>query len=121
MLSIRSTADMADALNSLLDPDLRRLLTQKRDQLTDDTGLDLRELVHIIVALPGDTLAAIEAEAGRALDTRDRPPFEHVARHGCWWEAVLILSDDGYGLILFVLDRMDVDPALPMMVRRELV
>ncbi len=32
---------MAIALNSLLDPDLRRLLTQKRYQLTEDTGLYL--------------------------------------------------------------------------------
>jgi hypothetical protein len=128
MLSIRSSADMANALASLLDPDLRGLLTQRRDQLTDETGLDLSELVHIIAVGPGDTLDAVEAEAGVAISVNpidgtkfgDRafvPLFEYVERHGCWWEAVLILSDDGYGIVLFVPDRIDIDPALPRLIQ----
>ena len=56
MLSIRSSAEMEAALGSLLDPALRALLTERRDQLVEDTGLDLADLVHVIVAQRGDCL-----------------------------------------------------------------
>ena len=110
MLSIRSSADMEAALGSMLDPALRALLTERRDQLAEDTGLDLAELAHIIVAQRGDTLAAVEAEAG--VPIAEDPPFEWVQRHGRWLEAVVILSDDGFGVALFVPDCITTDPAL---------
>lgn len=110
MLSIRSSADMEAALGSLLDPVLRALLIERRNQLVEDTGLDLADLVHVIVAQRGDTLAAVEAEAGVPL--AEDPPFEWVQRHGRWLEAVVILSDDGFGVALFVPDCVTTDPAL---------
>jgi hypothetical protein len=106
---------MERALASFMDPALRTLLTDRRDQLVEDTGLDLEELVHIIAALPGDTLAAVEAEAGLSLTDA---AWEYVERDGCWWQGVLIISDDGYGIVLFVPDRIDVDPELPDLLRR---
>jgi predicted metal-dependent peptidase len=129
MISIRSSAAMVETLSHLLDPDLRRLLTERRDQLLGYDGYDLGDLVHIIVAQPGDTLAAIEAEAGVPLATNlvdgcqrgepdFEPCFEYVERHGCWLEAVLILSDDGFGVVLLVPDRIDSDPALLALLRR---
>lgn len=128
MLSIRNSADMDRALVSLLDPALRRLLTLRRDQLADD-GLDLDEIVHIIVVRPGDTLAEVEAEAGAAIatnlvdgkrlgDPEFEPLFEYVTRNDGWLEAVMILSDDGFGLVLFVPDTIDVDPAISLLLRR---
>ncbi|MCP3735832.1 hypothetical protein M9979_13205 [Sphingomonas sp. RP10(2022)] len=110
MLSIRSSADMEEALGSLLDPALRALLTERRDQLVENTGLDLADLVHIVVAQRGDTLAAVEAEAG--VPIAEDLPFEWVQRHGRWLEAVVILSDDGFGVALFVPDCVTTDPAL---------
>lgn len=132
MLSIRSSADMEAALGTMLDPALRALLTERRDQLADDAGLDLAELAHIIVVRPGDTLAAVEAETGvpvgsnlvdgsRLGEPGFTPSFEYVERHpGGWWEGVMILSDDGFGIVLLVPDRIDVDPALPLLLRRGL-
>lgn len=128
MLSIRNSADMDRALVSLLDPTLRRLLTLRRDQLAED-GLDLDEIVHIIVVRPGDTLAAVEAEAGVAIatnlvdgsrlgDPEFEPLFEYVTRADGWLEAVMILSDDGFGLVLFVPDTIDIDPAISLLLRR---
>lgn len=128
MLSIRNSADMDRALVSLLDPALRRLLTLRRDQLAED-GLDLDEIVHIIVVRPGDTLAEVEAEAGVAIatnlvdgsrlgDPEFEPLFEYVTRKDGWLEAVMILSDDGFGLVLFVPDTIDVDPAISLLLRR---
>ncbi len=129
MIHIRSTADMAAALTCLLNPDLRRILTERRDQLLDYDGYDLGDLVHIIVAQRGDTLGAIEAEAGVPLATNPvngsrlgqpdfEPCFEYVERHGCWMEAVTILSDDGFGLVLLVPDQIDIDPDLLALLRR---
>jgi predicted metal-dependent peptidase len=132
MISIRSSADMAETLSSLLDPDLRRLLTERRDQLLDYDGYDLGDLVHIIVVQQhADTLAAVEAEAGVPLATNlvdggqlgepdFEPCFEYVERHGGLYEAVLVLSDDGFGLVLIVPDRIDTDPDLLALLRRQL-
>ncbi len=128
MLSIRNNADMDRALVSLLDPALRRLLTLRRDQLAED-GLDLDEIVHIIIVRPGDTLAEVEAEAGVAIatnlvdgsrlgDPEFEPLFETVTRKDGYLEAIMILSDDGFGLVLFVPDTIDVDPAISLLLRR---
>ncbi len=128
MHSIRNNADLDRALASLLDPALRRLLTLRRDQLAED-GLDLDEIVHIIVVRPGDTLAEVEAEAGVAIatnlvdgsrlgDPEFEPLFEYVQRVDGWLEAVMILSDDGFGLVLFAPDTINVDPAISLLLRR---
>ncbi len=122
MLSLRSNGDLADALSAhLLEPVARDLLLQRRDQLAAD-DLDLADIAHVIVVRPGDTLKEVEAAIGVSisidldgvrLGDRDfTPPFEFVHRHGWWLEAVLILSDDGFGVVLLVPDRIDVDPAL---------
>ena len=132
MISIRSSADMERALGNVLDPALRLLLTQRRDQLAEDTDYDFAALAHIIVVCPGDNLAAVEAEAGIAIasnlvdgsrlgEADFSPSFEYVEQHpGGWNEAVMILSDDGFGIVLFVPDRIDVDPMLSLLMRRAL-
>lgn len=128
MLSIRNSADMDRALVSLLDPALRRLLTLRRDQLAED-GLDLEEIAHFIVVRPDDTLAEVEAEAGVAIatnlvdgsrlgDPEFEPLFEYVTRKDGWLEAVMILSSDGFGLVLFVPDTIEIDPAISLLLRR---
>ncbi|WP_288487115.1 hypothetical protein [uncultured Novosphingobium sp.] len=45
------------------------------------------------------------------------PAFEWVADHGGWYEAVTILSDDGFGIALFVPDSEDVDRSLLVLLR----
>ncbi len=123
-LSIRSSADMARMLASPIDVDLHRLLALRRDQLLEYDGYDLGDLVHIVIAQPGDTLDAIERAAGVALSTnlvdgtRYGDPdftasFEFVQLHpGGIYEAVIVLSDDGFGLALFVPDGPDIDATL---------
>lgn len=101
---------MERVLSGPLDPTLRRVLAQRRDQLVSNTGLDLAELVHIIVAQRGDTLSTVEEQVGFSLATE--PPFEWVQRHERWLEAVIILSDDGFSVALFVRDCITSDAAL---------
>ncbi|MBA2935311.1 hypothetical protein HZF05_14580 [Sphingomonas sp. CGMCC 1.13654] len=116
MLSIRSSADMARALASPLDAELLRLLALRRDQLTEYEGYDLGDLAHFIIVQPGDTLAAVETEAGWPI-SGEEAGFEWVQHHAGWHEAVLILSDDGFGVSLWVPDSLDIDPALLALVR----
>lgn len=129
MITIRSSPDMAQVLASSIDTDLARLLKERRDQLLEHDGYDLGELAHFIVAEAGDSLADIEGAAGVPLATNlvdgtrlGNPDFtdnfEFVQRHdGGWFEAVAILGDDGFGLALFVPDRLGIDPALLSLVR----
>lgn len=129
MLSIRSSADLQRTLDTAaLDPPLRTLLALRRDQLTAGTHLDLGEMAHFMVVQPGDTLPAVEAEAGLPMGTNlvdgtrlgERgfvPSFEWVARHGCWLEAVTVLNDDGFALVLFAADCIHTDPKVLSLLR----
>lgn len=124
MFSIRSSAALARASDRPLDPPLRKLLVLRRDQLLENTDCDLGELVHLIVVCRGDTLATVEAGGGTPLATRqvdgsqlgDRcftHNFEFVQRHPSGLiKAVLIVSADGFGVVLFVFDVIVVDPQL---------
>lgn len=122
MISIRNSADLTAAMEGPLDPVIRALLAERRDQLLEGTDVDLGELVHIIVAQRGDALAILEAAAGFPLITSlDGFPFGHpdyvphfewVEKHERWIEAVIVLNDDGFSLALFVPDCVCTDPAL---------
>lgn len=128
MISIKRTADMDRALSLPIDAELKRLLALRRDQLLEHDGYDFGELAHFVVVEPLDMLAAIEGAVGVPLatnlvdgsnygDPSFTANFEYVARHGTWFEAVMILSDDGFGVVLFVPDRPDTDTTLLALVR----
>ena len=112
MISIRSSAAFDRAMGEAMNPDLRQLLLLRRDQLLPGADTDLGDLVHVVVAGQGDTLAAVEAEVGFPL-RGDDAPVEWVERHpGRWLEAALIVSDD-FTVALFARDCLCVtDPAL---------
>jgi hypothetical protein len=124
MLNIRNSAELATALAAPLDPSLRLLLSLRCEQLLKHTDLDFGDVAQFLIIEPGDTLAAIEAAVGVVLTTNFvdgskfgeaafTSNFEFVARHPAgWFEAVLILSDDGFGVALFVPDRCDTDSEL---------
>lgn len=115
MLTIQSSADMALALDSLIDPSLKNLLMLRRDQLAEHIDYDLGALAHFIVAEPGDAIAEIEAAANYPLISEPVP--EYVVDHGDWFEAVTVLSDDGFGIVLLVPDRDGIDTTLLNLLR----
>jgi hypothetical protein len=106
---------MAHALSSSIAPALKRLLARRRDQLAEHLDHDLGELAHFIVAAPGDTLAAIEMAAGFSF-TPDSP-WEWVIDHNGIFEAPIIVSDDGFGIILIVPDVKGMDAKLIRLLR----
>src|SRR4051812_1715383 len=100
MLKITDATALHHALDCPLDLTLKRVLTLRRDQLLEYGGYALGELAHFIIIEPADTIIDLEAAAGIPLITS--PAFERITDHGSWLEAPTIVSDDGFGILLFV-------------------
>jgi hypothetical protein len=83
------------------DPHLRRLLAARAQALLEEYGGDyaLRDLVTFVVLGPGDALESLDRQLGFETLTH---PVELVEDHGAYYELVFVVSDDGYGVELFV-------------------
>lgn len=101
MHMIRSTEALSRLAATHQDNTLRHLLAAQAENLAD---YDLKEIATLLVVEPQDTCAALNEALGWSLLTGDH--FTHYAelqnRHGGWHEITFILSDDGYGLVLYV-------------------
>ena len=123
MLSIYDSVSMEFALSCPLDPFLKKLLIKRLDMLSEFSDFDLSELAQWTIVEPGDSLATIEAELGfspfvnfvdeaRYSDLEYQPSWEWLIAHGTWFELCYALSDSGFGIMLLVPNRSDVEPAL---------
>lgn len=117
MFIITDAAAMAATFALPLDPRLKRRLALRRDQLLSDTAgdYDLGDLVQIVVVEPTDCIDDIERRLGFPLFTD--PAFEWVEHCDGWFEAVVILSDDGFGIAIFTPDAEVVDPTILAILR----
>ncbi|GLK43789.1 MULTISPECIES: hypothetical protein [Novosphingobium] len=109
MIVIRTYAALSDASAVLEGNQVHALLEAHVERLAEYADFDLTDLAMFAIIMPGDTLDSIEAELGRSLidsaGTFIQPP-EIVQKHSDWFEVAFILSDDGFGLVLFVpIDR----------------
>ena len=106
-----------------LDPTLGDLINLRCEQLRRNYDGPLDEIVSFLVVEPGDTDDAIVEALGFSplfnLSDRTRfgdadytPNWEWIERHGDWFEAAFILSDDGFGHILLVQDAETTDAEL---------
>ena len=123
VISIRNSQSMEFALSCPLDSHLRLLLKRRLDMLSEFSDFDLSELAQWTIVEPGDSIATIEAELGfspfvnfvdeaRYPDLAYQPSWEWLIAHGTWFELCYALSDSGFGIILLVPNRPDVEPAL---------
>lgn len=123
MISIRDSQTMEFALSCPLDPFLKQLLLKRLDMLSEFSEFDLSELAQFIIVEPGDTIDAIEAalnfspwvnfvDGVRYPDSMFEPSWEWLIAHGCWFELMYALSDSGFGIVLLVPNRPDVEPSL---------
>ncbi|MFC3714326.1 hypothetical protein ACFOMD_17285 [Sphingoaurantiacus capsulatus] len=112
MLSLRNGAAVSRALSSDIDPELRALIARRVDQLQGYGAEDIGELVHFLVVEPGDTVEAVRAELGfsplvnfvdgsRYGEPGWTPSWEVAEQHGDWFEIVFVLSDDGFGWVMW--------------------
>jgi hypothetical protein len=114
MIIITNEAELAAAA---LEPPTRALIDGRCRELLSG-GLALSDIVNWIVVAPGDSLAVIETAIGFPING-EGPPWEWVEDHGVLYEAPIILSDDGFGVVLIVPDDAGVNATLLEALRRD--
>jgi hypothetical protein len=98
MQILRDEAQIA----SLKDPDLRALIQARAQSLLHDfDDMALHELVTFVVVEPGDSLRDLEGLVGFA-SLGFAPSPELVEEHAGYVELVFVLSDDGFGIEVFI-------------------
>jgi hypothetical protein len=114
MILIRTAEDMARAIDSPLAPFLKARLQGHAERLAEYDDYVPEELALFVIVQAGDTLASLEQQTRLSLvhDGTLRFPPESLEREGEWLEAVMILSDDGFGLVLLVRPEAVTDPEL---------
>ncbi len=112
MIVIRTAEELAHALASSLDPAVLMSLTAHRERLLEYEGSALEDLVQFLIVQPGDALDALNSVTGVQLthDSSFTFPAECIDRHEHWLETLFILSDDGFGVVLFVPLSPQLDP-----------
>ena len=124
MQLIHTAADVA----KLADPALRHLIKATIAALSEDEPFDAAVLGYFLIVEPGDTVADLDAQIGFSILANrwtgirfDAPGytqhFEVLDEHAGYFEMVFILSDDGYGIEVFVPKR-GVAPELLAMCER---
>ena len=124
MQLIHTAADAA----KLTDPALRHLIETTIAALSEDEPFDAAVLGYFLIIEPGDTMAELDAQMGFSILTNrctgirfDAPGytqhFEVLDEHAGYFELVFILSDDGYGIEVFVPKRGAAPELLAMCAR----
>ena len=107
--------------------ELGQLITGYVDRLSDGEGFELGNLVHFVVMHRDDTVIELEAALGFSVrinrftgcrygDAEYLPSWEVIEEHQFWYEVVYVLSDDGFGIVIFV--PKDADAELNEMLQR---
>ena len=123
MIKVTDLAGAAQIRN----PTIRQLVQQRINDLGGE-AFDATALGYFLVIEPGDTLEEIDTQLGfsilanRFTDIRyDQPgfspSFEFVEEFPSCYDMVFIISDDGFGIEVFVPKAEGVPPDLRIMCR----
>ncbi len=109
MLTITDGGSLTRALSTSIDPSMKRLLIERRDQL----GGDMEGLARFLIT-GLDGLDALEKELGFPIRADLEGSFgcEWIADHGTFYEALWILTDDGFAHVALVTKHDGIDPEL---------
>ena len=110
------------AIDAIPDPDLRYLIQQRAAALAE-YELPLADLALFIIVQPGDTITAIDDCLGFSIlanrwtgirygQSGFTPSWEVIEEHAHWYELVFVLSDDGFGVYVFVPKDSAINPKL---------
>lgn len=112
MLIITNDNELRAFLANPPDPDVAAHVAAHAERLAD---FELEEIAIFAVCQPGDTLDELEQRLERPmLDATGNFILtpEYITEATGWYEVVFILSDDGFGLVLFVAKSAAMDPRL---------
>ena len=119
MLIITDGGSLTRALRMPLDPRLKQLLIERRDQLGGDVAGEAR----FVIVQHGDTPDALKQQLSFSVfqnpgdgtrfgDPDFTPGWEWIEDHGHCFELVFIFTDDGFAHVVLVENVEGVDPAL---------
>lgn len=97
------------------DPHLQRILRQRFEQLAE-YGCPISDLACFQVVRPDDDVTELVTNP---VDGSNDPRWEWVEDHGGWFEAPVIMTDEGFGHVYFIPDRADTDAELLRLCRRD--
>ncbi len=114
MQIIRNPAD------AIADPELRHPITKTFQAINDPEVLG-----YCLIVEPGDTLATINEQLGFSILANRWtgiefgqpdfvPSFEILVEHAHCYEMVFIISDDGFGIEVFLPKNIDIPELLAM-------
>lgn len=97
--------------SSLTDVDeaIGEFIGNRLQDFVDYIDSDLGSMVHILVIEPSDALTDVDAELGFSLVDR---PWDVVESHPGWYEITVVLSDDGFGWVIYVPKHASTDAFL---------
>ena len=101
------------AANQVEDAELRRLLAQRFTEICLEEPYDPIDHGYFVLAEPGDTVDALEAETGCPIVSGyldglryGEPGFAHsfecLEEHPFCFEMVFVLDDGGFGVVLLI-------------------
>ena len=116
------------SIQQISNMEIRRLVTQRMEDLGGD-AFDANALGYFLVVESGDAIEAINAQLGfdilcnrftgiRYDQPGFTPSFEFVEEFPACYDVVFVLSDDGYGVEVFVQKANGVPPDLLAMCHR---
>lgn len=105
----RDSASIHKAHAEALGSELGDLIGRRIEELAEYEEDDLSSLIKILVLEPSDALTDVDAELGFSLLDR---PCDVAESHLDWYELTLVLSDDGFGVVIYVPKHPDAAPLL---------
>lgn len=115
MLSLTDRDAVTVALTDpTLDPTLRALIGLRVWQVDTDRRRALRDILQIVVVQPCDPAEVIHDAVGFPIcwDQADQPGWEWFNDHGSVFELAYVFTDEGFGLLVFVVDHPDTNHTL---------
>jgi len=104
MIKIRST----EAVTDITSPAIQQLIRDRITEITQGQPYDADIYGEFTIVEAGDTMPEIEAHLGREVVGN----FEWLVEWPCCYEAVFVLSDDGYGIDLLIPKESGIDADL---------
>ena len=104
-----------EAIKQFSQMDLRNHMLEIICKITDGATYDPSIYGHFVLVEVGDSIAEIEAKTGCKLmygNADFHPSFEWLVKHPNFYEAVFIISDDGFGVDLLIPKALGIDHEL---------
>lgn len=108
---LRTAPALRAFLQTSADAKLAALIAHRVAELAEHAD-EISDLVAFVVVLPGDSAEHLDAALGGLLSRRFEPlPFgapgftpwwDGLALHAGWFELTYVLSDSGFGLVVYV-------------------